>query len=87
MFPFPVVCDKHIGIYPFRIGLRAFLRRKSDLECFSAMSGKVGDESQFVHLAVSVQIVQLRRYFLCSFHDNSGFNFEAGVQLMQVDNN
>ena len=87
MFAFPVVYYKHIGINPFRISLCTFLRRECNLECFSTVSREVGHKGQFVHLAVSVQIVQLRWNFLCSFHDNSGFNFEAGVQLMQVDNN
>ena len=70
MFTFLVVYNKHIGINSFRISLCTLFRRKCNLKCFSTMGRKIGNKDQFVHLAVPVQIVQLRRNFLPSFHDN-----------------
>ena len=81
MFPFAVVCDKHISINPFRISLRALFRRKSNPECFSALGREFGNECQFIHFAVSVQVIQLGRYFIASFHDYGRLYLEPHLKL------
>ena len=82
MLSFSRVGNKHFGINPGRISLRTLFGRQCDLKGFSTVSREAGDECKFVHLAVSVQVVQLRRDFSTSFHDYGGLYFKSGMQIM-----
>ena len=67
------------SINPCRIGFRTLFRRQGYLKCFSSVSREAGNECQFIHLTVSVQVVQLRRNFSASFHYYGRLYFKPGV--------
>ena len=75
MLSFSRVSNEHFRINPCRIGFRTLFRRQGYLKCFSSVSREAGNECQFIHLTVSVQVVQLRRNFTASFHYYGGLYF------------
>lgn len=81
MFAFLGVAHQHLGEHAGRIGLLSLGGREGDRHLAGAAGGQVDDECQFVGQEVSVQVVQLRGYFLAGVPDDGRAYRETSLQV------